>query len=101
MRLLSISNIVIVTFCEGRLVGGGGGAAAEGCRRETKSWFLQNICYHDDHSCGVVNFVVRESHLYPCQVIHSDFDEHLLGEEGVEEGGGWLHSSQPDRRQPS
>ena len=51
-----------------------------------------------------MSLVVREYHLYPGLIKekkNSDVDEHLLGEEGVEEGGGWLHSSQPDRRQPS
>ena len=49
-----------------------------------------------------MNLVVRESHLYSGLMNqNTDVDEHLLGEEGVEEGGGWLHSSQPDCRQPS
>ena len=49
-----------------------------------------------------MNLVVREYHLYPGLMDqNSDVDEHLLGEEEVEDGGGWLHSSQPDRRQPS
>ena len=49
-----------------------------------------------------MNLVVREYHLYSGLMDqNSDVDDHLLGEEGVEEGGRVLHSSQPDRRQPS
>ena len=49
-----------------------------------------------------MNLVVREYYLYPGLMNqNNNVDEHLLGEEGVEEDGGWLHSSQPDRRQPS